>query len=46
MTLDALRDTLAGSGLNLTGTLPVAEYDGLVADPWRAERVLPGCRLQ
>ena len=44
MSLDALRPALAAAGLNLTGTLPLEEYDRLVPVPWRAERIQPGSR--
>jgi len=39
-----VREALADAGLDLTGDLTVADYDGAVPEPWRAESVLPGCR--
>ena len=44
MTLDALRSSLAAAGLNLTGSLPVEEYDQLVPEPWRSQNVYPPCK--
>jgi hypothetical protein len=44
VTLDELRTSLAEWGLNLSGMLPVQEYDLLVPGPWRATNLHRGCR--
>jgi hypothetical protein len=44
VTLDGLQGALAAAGFNLTGALPVEEYDARVPEAWRSERVAPGCR--
>jgi hypothetical protein len=43
VTLERTRDALARAGLNLTGTLPVEEYDRLVPSAWRAHELCPDC---
>ena len=42
MNLQALTSQLERSGLNLTGTLSVEDYDRMVTPSWRTEAVCPG----
>ncbi len=44
MTLPGIREALEEAGFNLTGPLPVPEYDALVPPVWRIASVCPGAR--
>ena len=44
MSLDSAVAGLVDAGLGLTGTLPIAEYDSLVPEPWRSLHLAPGAR--
>lgn len=42
--MEEIAAALARGGFEVTAPLPREIYDGLVADPWRGERVFPGAR--
>jgi len=44
LSLERVVAALADAGLNLTGTLPIAEYDALVPPAWCSAQLAPGAR--